>query len=148
MFRKLVWALRYLFYRSYVYQLKQWKGDTKTAAVAATGSIAVAIFINALTVLALALSFLHKRLSEITILPGLPPIKVAYLAAAGVLIFAQMLYLFYTTEGRDRQIVEEYSTEEPSIRKTRTAYIYTYIIVTIGSFILSLIAASFSAHST
>jgi len=145
MFEKPAHALRYLFYRSYAYQLKQWKGDIKTAAVAATMAIAVAIYINALTVVALVLSFLHKRMpSEIAILPGLPPIKVAYMAGVGGLIFARIMYVFYTKNGRNHEIIKEYSKEDLSVRRTRSIYIYSYTIATAACFIISLAIAFFS----
>jgi len=70
------------------------------------------------------------------------------MAVAGVLVLAQALYLFYTRNGRDREIVKEYSTEDPPVRRQRTLYIYIYTIFTVALFVISLIIATFSAQTT
>jgi hypothetical protein len=140
-------GLRYLFYRGYTHQLSRWKGDTKNAAVGATGLIALAMFANVMTVFALVAAVTRIRVpQEISIL-GFSHVPLAYLGAIIALASARYLYIFYTKQGVE-EIVKRYSGEDPEDRKRHTLYIYFYTIITILSFAASLVVATLLARAS
>jgi hypothetical protein len=144
--KNIVYALRYLFYRSYTHQLTRWKGDEKTSAIAATGLIAIAIFTNVYALFIFAMVITGEPLlpNEMNLPLGLPSIRVGYLVAIFVLLFAQMLYSFFVRKDRYKKIVVEFSLEEPAERKRHAGYIYMYVIITIALYIASLVSTAWS----
>ena len=146
MLKRFADSLQYLFYRSYIHQLSRWKGDTGTAAVAATGLIAIGIFSNIIAVLTLIAVVAGIQVPTEVSMLGFQHVHVAYLGAIAALAGAQFLNRFYTKDGRAEEIVKEYSGEDPRDKRRHTLYISIYAILTFSFLVVCLVVATTWAH--
>jgi hypothetical protein len=115
-------ALRYVFYRLYVWQVSCWKDDK--ASINALVLLVVLLWMNLVTLLGLA-----ESISGTAFLLGRFSQKVAH--ASTLIILALMaLPLYYTLvyKGRYRHIVREFDVESARQRQIRGLGVSLYVV--------------------
>jgi len=112
---------KYFYFRVYTWQLKLW-GESNSPQTAATGAIAIMLFVNILTpVLILDELKVINLFKENSIEPY-------YLIGIGIAIYTVIFY-WLERNGKYKQIAKIYKDESRKTRNIKLLYIWIYILI-------------------